>query len=168
MSPVREGNEGYLEALAERGYDLDKIVRHLDWNMLNQVYVFGYFHADLHPANVFVLPGNGIGYVDFGIVGQLPDRVRQLADATTAGCCSRATSTRRSASSCAGWRRRPTTDAAAARRDLVRVHDAFLYDTAAARGRGPPAAAAGRRRRRDNPYSKLAVDTMRDHPRSTS
>ena len=44
--------------------------------MLNQVYVFGYFHADLHPANLFVLPGDAIGYVDFGIVGQLPDRVR--------------------------------------------------------------------------------------------
>ena len=73
MSAVREGNDGYLEALAERGYDLDRIVRHLDWNMLNQVYVFGYFHADLHPANLFVLPGNAIGYVDFGIVGQLPD-----------------------------------------------------------------------------------------------
>ena len=48
--------------------------------MLNQVYVFGYFHADLHPANLFVLPGDAIGYVDFGIVGQLPDRVRELAD----------------------------------------------------------------------------------------
>ena len=59
-----------------RGHDLDRIVRHLDWNMLNQVYVFGYFHADLHPANLFVLPGDAIGYVDFGIVGQLPDRVR--------------------------------------------------------------------------------------------
>ena len=45
--------------------------------MLNQVYVFGYFHADLHPANLFVLPGDAIGYVDFGIVGQLPERVRE-------------------------------------------------------------------------------------------
>ena len=59
-----------------RGHDLDRIVRTLDWNMLNQVYVFGYFHADLHPANLFVLPGDAIGYVDFGIVGQLPDGVR--------------------------------------------------------------------------------------------
>ena len=48
--------------------------------MLNQVYVFGYFHADLHPANLFVLPGDAIGYVDFGIVGQLPDRVRDSLD----------------------------------------------------------------------------------------
>ena len=45
--------------------------------MLNQVFVFGFFHADLHPANIFVLPGDAIGYVDFGIVGQLPEPVRQ-------------------------------------------------------------------------------------------
>src|SRR4029078_10113354 len=77
MSAIREGNAGYMDALAESGYDLNKIVRHLDWNMLNQVYVYGYFHADLHPANVFVLPGNVIGYVDYGIVGQLPDRIRR-------------------------------------------------------------------------------------------
>ncbi len=76
MVAKREGNTAYLEALAARGHDLDRIVRNLDWNMLNQVYVFGYFHADLHPANLFVLPGDAIGYVDFGIVGQLPDRVR--------------------------------------------------------------------------------------------
>ena len=76
MIAKRDGDTDYLEALAARGHDLDRIVRHLDWNMLNQVYVFGYFHADLHPANLFVLPGDAIGYVDFGIVGQLPDRVR--------------------------------------------------------------------------------------------
>ena len=77
MIAKREGNTAYLDALAAGGHDLDRIVRNLDWNMLNQVYVFGYFHADLHPANLFVLPDDAIGYVDFGIVGQLPDRVRE-------------------------------------------------------------------------------------------
>ena len=76
MVARREGDRAYLDALAAAGHDLDRIVRRLDWNMLNQVFVFGYFHADLHPANLFVLPGDGIGYVDFGIVGQLPNRVR--------------------------------------------------------------------------------------------
>ena len=45
--------------------------------MLNQIHVFGFFHADLHPANLFVLPGDTIGYVDFGIVGKLPDEMRR-------------------------------------------------------------------------------------------
>jgi predicted unusual protein kinase regulating ubiquinone biosynthesis (AarF/ABC1/UbiB family) len=38
------------------GYDLVQIVRHLDWNILNQVFVFGGFHSDRHSANLFVLP----------------------------------------------------------------------------------------------------------------
>ncbi|MGZ6564712.1 MAG: AarF/UbiB family protein, partial [Solirubrobacteraceae bacterium] len=46
------------------------------WNFLNQVYAIGLFHADLHPANLLVLPGNRIGYVDFGITGRLPAGVR--------------------------------------------------------------------------------------------
>ena len=77
MVAKRDGDLEYLERLEKSGHDLDRIVRHLDWNMLNQVFVFGYFHADLHPANMFVLDGDAIGYVDFGIVGQLPNRVRE-------------------------------------------------------------------------------------------
>ena len=76
MVAKRDGDQAYLDRLAASGHDLDRIVRHLDWNMLNQVFVFGYFHADLHPANIFVLEGDAIGYVDFGIVGQLPNRIR--------------------------------------------------------------------------------------------
>jgi ubiquinone biosynthesis protein len=29
------------------------------------------FHADLHPANLMILPGNVVGYLDFGITGVL-------------------------------------------------------------------------------------------------
>ena len=63
--------------------------------MLNQVFVFGYFHAD-HPANLFVLPGDEIGYVDFGIVGQLPNR--SATRSPLAGCSSGAMSRARCAS----------------------------------------------------------------------
>jgi ubiquinone biosynthesis protein len=158
MSAIREGNEGYLSALAERGYDLDAIVRHLDWNMLNEVYVFGYFHADLHPANVFVLPGNVIGYVDYGIIGQLPERVRRSLTYYTWQLFKGDTDA--AVRELMRWMApTSTTDAAAARRDLARVHDAFLYDTASA---AQPVRFAGRPGPEvDNPYSKLAVDTLR-------
>ena len=76
MIASRNADADYLASLRARGYDPDKIVRNLDWNMLNQVFVHGYFHADLHPANLFVLPGNAIGYVDYGIVGSLPTDTR--------------------------------------------------------------------------------------------
>jgi predicted unusual protein kinase regulating ubiquinone biosynthesis (AarF/ABC1/UbiB family) len=158
LSAIREGNEAYLGALDERGYDVNQVVKHLDWNMLNQVYVYGYFHADLHPANVFVLAGNGIGYVDYGIVGQLPERVRRSLTYYTWQLFRG--DTEAAVRELMRWLA-PTsgTDAASARRDLVRVHDAFLYDTAGARRR--PRSAVGPGVDVDNPYSKLAVDTLR-------
>jgi ubiquinone biosynthesis protein len=41
------------------------------------VYAVGVFHGDLHPANLLLLEGNRIGYVDFGIIGRLPEDVRE-------------------------------------------------------------------------------------------
>jgi ubiquinone biosynthesis protein len=158
ISAIRAENDGYLEALAGEGYDVNRIVRHLDWNMLNQVFVFGYFHADLHPANVFVLPGNRIGYVDYGIVGQLPDRVRRSLTYDTWHLFRG--DTEAAVREFMRWLA-PTagTDAAIARRDLVRVHDAFLYDTARAQRAQRPGGRSGIDV--DNPYSKLAVDVLR-------
>ena len=142
---MRQGNETYLHDLTERGYDLQAVVRHLDWNMLNQVYVFGCFHADLHPANLFVLPGNAVGYVDFGIIGQLPEAVRVSLTRYNPGSSSRATS-RRAIRELMRWLA-PTaaTDAASARQQLVRVHQAFIY------GLGGAAPAPPGRRRAGEP-----------------
>jgi predicted unusual protein kinase regulating ubiquinone biosynthesis (AarF/ABC1/UbiB family) len=159
MIAKRDGDVDYLTALAAAGHDLDRIVRHLDWNMLNQVYVFGYFHADLHPANLFVLPGDAIGYVDFGIVGQLPDDVRESltryswllfrgeVDAAVRELMRWLAPT-------------PATDTDAARRQLIRLHQAFLYDMTAERSRATPGAPRSAVRPTENPYSKLAVDIL--------
>jgi ubiquinone biosynthesis protein len=38
---------------------------------------YGFFHADPHPGNVFVLPGNVIGLVDFGMMASLSMRDRE-------------------------------------------------------------------------------------------
>ena len=39
--------------------------------MLRQIFEFGLFHADPHPGNVLFLPGNRIGFIDFGMFGRL-------------------------------------------------------------------------------------------------
>jgi ubiquinone biosynthesis protein len=159
MIARREGNVAYLKALEASGHDLDRIVRHLDWNMLNQVYVFGYFHADLHPANLFVLEDDAIGYVDFGIVGQLPDRVRDSL--TRYSWLLFRGEVEAAVRELMRWLA-PTaaTDATAASRQLIRVHQAFLYDTVADRSRNPPSAPGPARHATENPYSKLAVEIL--------
>jgi predicted unusual protein kinase regulating ubiquinone biosynthesis (AarF/ABC1/UbiB family) len=165
MVARRTGDEAYLDALAAAGHDLDRIVRRLDWNMLNQVFVFGYFHADLHPANLFVLPGDAIGYVDFGIVGQLPNRVRDSL--TRYSWLLFRGDVEGAVRELMRWLTPgPTTDANAARWQLVRIHQAFLYDTVAGRTRFTEGAPGPARNPADNPYSRLAVEilaTIRTH-----
>jgi len=74
---LREDRPGTERRLAEAGYDLDRAATNVVWNFLGQAYAVGVFHGDLHPANLMLLPGNRIGYVDFGIIGRLPESVRQ-------------------------------------------------------------------------------------------
>jgi predicted unusual protein kinase regulating ubiquinone biosynthesis (AarF/ABC1/UbiB family) len=168
----RDGDTAYLDTLAESGHDLERIVRHLDWNMLNQVFVFGYFHADLHPANLFVMADDSIGYVDFGIVGQLPGNVQESV--TRYSWLLFQGDVEAAIIELMRWLApEPGTDALAARSALVRVHQAFLYETAiGTKDAGGSGLAPGPERRvpRDrataNPYSRLAVEilrTTRDH-----
>jgi ubiquinone biosynthesis protein len=42
------------------------------------VFDFGFFHADPHPGNLFVLPKNVICPVDFGMAGSIPRHTREL------------------------------------------------------------------------------------------
>lgn len=44
--------------------------------VLQQIFVDGFFHADPHPGNIFILPNNAIAFVDFGIVGRLDKSTR--------------------------------------------------------------------------------------------
>ena len=45
------------------------------------VLVDGLFHADPHPGNILVLPGNVLAFIDLGIVGRVNGRMRrQLAE----------------------------------------------------------------------------------------
>jgi len=52
-------------------FDRDRFARHIIENFVGDAFRHGVFHADLHPANLIVLPGEVVGYVDFGITGVL-------------------------------------------------------------------------------------------------
>lgn len=44
--------------------------------LMKQIFEIGIFHADPHPGNIFVLPGNIIAPIDFGNVGRVDDEMR--------------------------------------------------------------------------------------------
>ena len=74
-----------LDTLKERGYDFPTISRNGAQIILKQIFVHGFFHADPHPGNIFVLPGNVISMVDFGMVGRIDDDLRDhISDLLTA------------------------------------------------------------------------------------
>ncbi len=65
-----------LPALDEAGYDRHQIALHSARVIIKEVLEDGFFHADAHPGNYNVLPGEVIGAMDFGMVGYLKDRDR--------------------------------------------------------------------------------------------
>ena len=60
-----------FEGLKAIGFEPDQTARHIIDNFLGDVFQHGMFHADLHPANLMILPGNTLGYIDFGITGTI-------------------------------------------------------------------------------------------------
>ena len=63
-----------LGALQAAGLDLSQIARNGADALLTMILKHGFFHADPHPGNIFVMEGNVIGFIDFGMVGALTPR----------------------------------------------------------------------------------------------
>jgi ubiquinone biosynthesis protein len=46
-------------------------------SIIRMLYRDGFFHADLHPGNLLILPGPRIGFIDLGMVGRLDEELRR-------------------------------------------------------------------------------------------
>jgi predicted unusual protein kinase regulating ubiquinone biosynthesis (AarF/ABC1/UbiB family) len=74
------------EAISSAGIDRPEVARILLDTYLKQIFEDGFFHADPHPGNLFVTPLKEPGdsgepawrltFVDFGMVGRVPDTLR--------------------------------------------------------------------------------------------
>jgi ubiquinone biosynthesis protein len=65
-------------ALAARGLDLPALGRALMQTFLRHALRDGFFHADMHPGNLFVGTDGRIVAVDFGIMGRLTPKERRF------------------------------------------------------------------------------------------
>lgn len=72
-----------IERMKEEGYDLNMIAENGCKIMLSMILRHGVFHADPHPGNIFILPGNRICFIDYGMVAVLrPAHIQFIADFT--------------------------------------------------------------------------------------
>ena len=131
---LRADRDGTTRRMLEAGHDLEQAAANVVWNFLGQVYATGVFHGDLHPANILLLDGDRIGYVDFGIVGRIPPEVQQslgdYARSLFGGDGADAVD------QLLRWLRPSTaTDRVAARTEMLRLTERFLEDLDDARAR---------------------------------
>ena len=65
-------------ALAAKGFDLPALGRTVIQSFLRQALRDGFFHADMHPGNLFVDGDGRLVAVDFGIMGRLGPKERRF------------------------------------------------------------------------------------------
>ena len=74
--PIRD-----VEAIRKAGIDMRQLAHNGVEIFFTQAFRDGFFHADMHPGNIFVGPDGQYRAVDFGIMGTLSDRdKRYLAE----------------------------------------------------------------------------------------
>jgi ubiquinone biosynthesis protein len=71
MERIRGIKIDNIDALDEAGYDRHRIAVHAARMVVKEVLEDGFFHADPHPGNFIIMPGEVIGAMDFGMVGHL-------------------------------------------------------------------------------------------------
>jgi ubiquinone biosynthesis protein len=63
--------------LEQGGYDLREIASRGADSILKQICVYGFYHADPHAGNIFILPNNVICFIDFGMMGRISQQERE-------------------------------------------------------------------------------------------
>lgn len=67
----------HSDRLKQEGYDMTEIARRGATLIMKQIFIHGFFHADPHPGNIFVLPEHVICFLDFGLMGRMTRQDRE-------------------------------------------------------------------------------------------
>ncbi|PKF61547.1 hypothetical protein CW745_09440 [Psychromonas sp. psych-6C06] len=77
LKGVSIGDKSQLKCTPEEGKVLAKIGVNL---YLDMIFKYRVFHADPHPGNIWVLPGDQLGLLDFGMIGRLDDNLHEAIE----------------------------------------------------------------------------------------
>jgi ubiquinone biosynthesis protein len=73
------------ETLQRSGEDLGEFAKRGANMYLEMVFRDGFYHADPHPGNLMLLPGNVVGVIDCGMVGRIDEDLRDEVEALLLG-----------------------------------------------------------------------------------
>jgi len=74
LEAINRGDHVRLEAWAQERITPERTARLLLRSILRQCFTYHVFHADPHAANLIVMNGGTLGYVDFGMIGWVDER----------------------------------------------------------------------------------------------
>ncbi|MCC5934079.1 MAG: AarF/ABC1/UbiB kinase family protein [Candidatus Cyclonatronum sp.] len=78
---VMELLEGFKPGDSRMEYLTDTNRQKLIYNgaagIIRMLFKDGFFHADLHPGNLFILPEGKVGFIDLGMVGRFEEKTRR-------------------------------------------------------------------------------------------
>lgn len=77
LRSLAKHNSRHEARLQSLRFNPEQVARNIIDNYLGDVFEYGLFHADLHPANLIILADNVVGYIDFGITGVISRYSRQ-------------------------------------------------------------------------------------------
>ncbi|TET65154.1 MAG: AarF/ABC1/UbiB kinase family protein [Candidatus Aminicenantes bacterium] len=65
-----------IKKLEAAGYDCKLIATRGAKLIAKQIFEHGFFHADPHPGNIFILPDNIVCFLDYGMMGRIDEEVK--------------------------------------------------------------------------------------------
>jgi len=78
LAAVDQKDQDFLSSAKTMGIDPILVARRLMHTAYRVIVEHSFFHADPHPANLIVLPGSRICFIDFGAIGRLSNRTRNV------------------------------------------------------------------------------------------
>ena len=69
--------------MKELGWDTNKISEIGINSIFKQIFEYGFFHADPHPGNIFVINEDCIAYIDFGMIGIIDKKTLNILNSIT-------------------------------------------------------------------------------------